>query len=134
MEKEPESGGHGETKRQTQEEKSPDTHLILVPHGIQLLQLLGPVAGLLFRDVWKGSPGCEPGSPCLPFTSSQCVLQAYRAGLQWFRGEEGRTGWRPDPSLPQQCLENKWRMGEEMNPSITRAGELWVLGRMMWGN
>lgn len=43
------------------------THLILVTHGIQLLQLLGPVARLLLRDVYKQNfrvPGS--GDPWIP--------------------------------------------------------------------
>lgn len=45
------------------------THLILVTHGIKLLQLLGPVACLLLRDVYKQNlhvPGSgDPWPPSL---------------------------------------------------------------------
>lgn len=33
----------------------PVTHLVLVTHGVQLLQLLGPVPSLLLRDVCEQS-------------------------------------------------------------------------------
>lgn len=50
----------------------------------------------------------------------------YPAGLQGSSpvvGGRGREdGVAPDPSPPQLRLENEWRMGEEMNPSITGWG------------
>lgn len=52
-----------------QEAHLEETHLILVSHGVQLLQLLGPVARLLLRDVYKQNlrvPGSgDPWPPSL---------------------------------------------------------------------
>lgn len=72
-------------------------------------------------------------APACPSASVQCVLQAYRPGLQWVGGEEGRTRWCPNPSPLQQRLENKWRMAE-MHSNVMGVAEPWILGRMVWEN
>lgn len=145
MEKERQSRGHEETKRERQEKKShphphspnaANAHLILVPHSIQLLQLLGPVACLLLRDIWKQSPRCELGSPSLPLSLHSVHPEGLLgcSSVDGRRGKEDRVAPQPAPPLPPYHPELPWEWREDGNPSIPRVGMPWGLGRVMWEN
>lgn len=123
-------GRQGDRERKERDEGDANVHLILVPHGVQLLQLLGPVTGLLFGDIWRQKPGREPGSPPpapQPPSSVSCLPMGL-VSSEW--GE--RTGEQKHllHHTTQSCLGNEWKMGEEAHPSISSMGTPWVLGRM----
>lgn len=89
---------HVSLERLCQEGPLAVTHLILVTHGIELLQLLGPVARLLLRDVCKPKPS-RPGfwGPRPPPLGPGSVMwEASGEPQEWMEmeGQEARISGR----------------------------------------
>lgn len=85
---------HVSLERLGQEAHLEVTHLILVTHGIQLLQLLGPVACFLFRDVCKQNVHVlGSGDPWPPSLGPWFIdVGNPRSGWRWRNRKPGALG------------------------------------------